>query len=176
VPMASQPTDMSGRNWMMRRLLVESIRQDPGYDGGNYTTQPQSFRIANAMFRIATNGGTQAYQAMAPTSAQADRLVDERLAAPLPADANDYLYQWESSRDYNPAPGLERIRAPLLAINSADDERNPPETGTLVAALARVKNGRLLLIPASAETRGHGTTGLAKFWAGSLGDFLNGVP
>jgi len=105
----------------------------------------------------------------------ADQLVDDRLAAPLPADANDYLYQWDSSRDYNPAPGLERIKAPLLAINSADDERNPPETGTLIRALARVKHGRLLLIPASAETRGHGTTALAKFWQQQLRDFLNGI-
>ena len=175
VPMASQPTEMSSRNWMMRRLLVESIRQDPAYDGGNYTSQPQSFRIANAMFGIATSGGTLAYQAMAPTRVLADQLVDDRLAAPLPADANDYLYQWDSSRDYNPAPGLERIKAPLLAINSADDERNPPETGTLIRALARVKHGRLLLIPASAETRGHGTTALAKFWQQQLRDFLNGI-
>lgn len=176
VPMASQPTEMSSRNWMMRRLLVEAIRQDPGYDDGNYVTQPRAFRIANAMFGIATNGGTDAYQAMAPTRAAADKLVDERLAAPLPADANDYLYQWDASRDYDPSPGLERIRAPLLAINSADDERNPPETGLLADALRRVKTARLLLIPASAETRGHGTTGLAKFWKDPLKDFLRNIP
>ena len=76
--------------------------------------------------------------------------MDERLAAPAPSDANDYIYQWDASRDYNPAPGLEKITAPLLAINSADDERNPPETGLLAAAMTHVKNGHLLLIPASA--------------------------
>lgn len=175
VPMASQPTEMSGRNWMMRRLLIETIRQDPAYDGGNYTSQPPSLRIANVMFGVATSGGTLAYQATAPTRALADRLIDERLAAPAPGDANDFLYQWDAARDYNPAPLLERIRAPLLAINSADDERNPPETGTMTEALKRVKNGRLLLIPASAGTSGHGTTGAAKFWRQPLLDFLNGL-
>jgi homoserine O-acetyltransferase/O-succinyltransferase len=175
VPMASQPTAMSSRNWMMRRLLVETIRQDPAYDGGNYTRQPPSLRVANVMFGIATNGGTLAYQAMAPTGAAADKLVDDRLAAPPPADANDYLYQWDSSHDYDPASRLGRIHVPLLAINSADDERNPPETGLMVAALRQVKKGRLLLIPASAETRGHSTTGAAKFWKRQFQDFLNGL-
>jgi len=175
VPMASQPTEMSSRNWMMRRLLVEAIRQDPAYDGGNYQSQPPSLRIANVMFATATSGGTLAYQALAPTQAAADKLVDERLAAPAPPDANDFIYQWDSSRDYNPSPGLERIRAPLLAINSADDERNPPETGTLTEALKRVKTGHLFLIPASSETRGHGTTGFARFWKQQLQDFLAGI-
>jgi len=175
VPMASQPSEMASRNWMMRRLLIETIRQDPAYDGGNYTRQPPSLRIANVMFGVATNGGTLAYQAMAPTRAAADRLVDGWLAAPAPADANDFLYQWDAARDYNPTPGLERIRAPLLAINSADDERNPAETGIMAEALRHVKDGHLLLIPASAETRGHGTTGLAKFWKLQLQDFLNGL-
>jgi len=176
VPMASQPTEMSARNWMMRRMLIETIRQDPAYDNGDYTTQPPSLRLANVFMGIGTSGGTLAYQALAPTRAKADALVDERLAAPPPADANDYIYQWEASRDYNPAPRLERITAPLLAINSADDERNPPETGLMAAAMQHVRNGRLLLIPASAETRGHGTTGMAKFWAQPLADFLSTVP
>ena len=86
------------------------------------------------------------------------------------------MYQWDSSRDYNASPGLERIQAALLAINSADDERNPPETGIMERELKRVKNGRLYLIPASEETRGHGTTGLAKFWSKQLGEFLQSVP
>jgi homoserine O-acetyltransferase len=176
VPMASQPTEMASRNWMMRRMLIETIRQDPAYDGGNYGTQPPSLRLANVFMGIGTSGGTLAYQALAPTRAKADALVDERLAAPAPADANDYIYQWDSSRDYNAAPGLERISAPLLAINSADDERNPPESGLMVAAMQRVKNGRYVLIPASADTRGHGTTGIARFWAPQLADFLASTP
>ena len=176
VPMASQPTPMASRNWMLRRLLIESIRQDPAYQGGEYKSEPPSLRVANVMYGTATSGGTLGYQALAPTRAAADKLVDERLAAPAPADANDFIYQWEASGDYDPSAGLEHIRAPLLAINSADDERNPPETGVLAAAMARVKTGRLYLIPASAETRGHGTTASARFWEPKLREFLAGLP
>jgi homoserine O-acetyltransferase len=176
VPMASQPTEMSSRNWMLRRMLVEMIRQDPAYDNGNYSVQPPSLRLANVFMGIATSGGTLAYQALAPTRAKADALVDARLAAPAPQDANDFIYQWDASRTYNPAPGLERIEAPLLAINAADDERNPPETGLMTAALTHVRSGHLLLIPASAETRGHGTTAMARFWQQDLREFLAGVP
>jgi homoserine O-acetyltransferase/O-succinyltransferase len=176
VPMASQPTEMASRNWMMRRILIESIKQDPAYDRGNYTSQPPSLRLANVFMGIGTSGGTLAWQALAPTQAKADALVDQRLAAPPPADANDYIYQWDASRGYDPAPDLEKITAAVLAINSADDERNPPETGVMTAAMTHVKNGQLLLIPASAETRGHGTTGMAKFWAPQLADFLAKAP
>ena len=176
VPMASQPTEMSSRNWMMRRLIINSIRNDPDWKDGNYTTQPRAARHAAVFFAIATNGGTLALQKQAPTRAAADKLLDARLAANFTADTNDYLYQWESSRDYNPEPKLERITAHLLAINAADDERNPPETGITDAAMKKVKNGRLLLIPASTDTRGHGTTGFAKFWAKDLAAFLDKVP
>jgi len=176
VPMASQPTAMSSRNWMMRRMLIDAIRNDPEWNNGNYTTQPRALRTANVFYGIATSGGTQAYQKAAPTRAAADKLLDDRLAAPFTADANDFLYQWDSSRDYDPAPQLERIAAALLVINSADDERNPPETGLMENALKRVKNGRLYLIPASADTRGHGTTGMAKFWKAALQEFLQTAP
>jgi homoserine O-acetyltransferase len=172
VPMAAQPTGMSGRNWMMRRMLIESIRQDAAYDNGNYAVQPASLRLANVFRGIGTSGGTLAYQALAPTREQADKLVDERLAALMPADPNDFIYQWEASRDYDPAPGLERIAAPLLAINAADDERNPPETGLMAQALARVRNGHLLLIPAMRIRAGmalpgwrnSGSSKSANFW------------
>jgi homoserine O-acetyltransferase len=167
---------MSARNWMMRRMLVESIKQDPAYQGGNYTTQPPSLRLANVMFGIATSGGTLDYQAAAPTSVLADKLVDARLAAPPPPDANDFIYQWQSSHGFNAAPLLGNIQAAVLAINSADDERNPPETGTLVQAMAQVKNGRIYLIPASAKTSGHGTTSNAGFYAEALRAFLNAAP
>ncbi|UZJ62701.1 alpha/beta fold hydrolase [Pseudomonas sp. KU26590] len=172
VPMASQPTAMSARNWIMRRMLIESIKQDPAWNEGNYTSPPPSLRLANVMFGFGTSGGTLAYQALAPTRALADKLVDERLAAPLPGDANDFIYQWQSSADYDTAPKLSAIKAPVLAINSADDERNPPETGTMQKSLAQLKNARLVLIPASAETRGHGTTNMARFYAEPLGEFM----
>ena len=176
VPMAAQPTAMSSRNWMMRRMLTDSIRNDPEWKNGDYTTQPRAFRTANAFFRIATSGGSIAYQKRAPTREKADKLLNDALAAPFNADANDFLYQWESSRDYDAAPKLEKIEAVLLAINSADDERNPPETGVMTEALKRVKNGRLYLIPASEDTRGHGTTGMAKFWKQQLQEFLQSAP
>ena len=168
VPMASHPAAMSGRNWMMRRMLIDAIRWDPGWHGGDYDVQPKWIAAANVFFGIATNGGTLALQKAAPTREAADRLVNERLAAPFTADANDFLYQWDASRNYDPGPGLERIRAPVLAINSADDERDPPETGIMERQLARLKNARLYLIPASDETAGHGTTGMAKFWKREL--------
>lgn len=175
-PMASQPTPMAARNWMMRRLIIDTIRNDPDYNGGNYTSQPKSMKAAAVFFAIATNGGTLAWQKQAPTRAAADKILDARLAEPFPADANDYLYSWESSGDYDPSAGLERIAARLLVINAADDERNPPETGLTEAAVKRVKNGRIHLIPASTETRGHGTTGNAKFYAAALRELLEQAP
>ena len=175
-PMASQPTAMASRNWMMRRLVIDSIRNDPDWKGGDYTTQPTAFRTAAVFFNLGTNGGTLALQKMAPTREAADKLLDQRLAALTKADANDYLYQWESSGDYDPSPGLGRIKAAVLVINAADDERNPPETGLTEAALKQIKNARLLLIPASEETRGHGTTGMAKFYRQPLGELLQGDP
>ena len=176
VPMASQPSEMSARNWMLRRLLLETIRNDPSYANGNYAAQPASMKIANSFFGIATAGGTLAYQSLAPTREKADQIIDGRLKASFDADANDYLYQWESSRDYNPSPGLEKIDAAVLAINAADDERNPPETGLMERELKRIKNAKLYLIPASNDTRGHLTTGAAKFYKQQLEEFMQGLP
>jgi homoserine O-acetyltransferase/O-succinyltransferase len=176
VPMASQPTEMSGRNWMMRRLIIDSIRKDPAYADGNYTAQPASAAFAAVFYALGTNGGNQGLQKLAPTREAADKLLDQRLAAAFPADANDFVYQWDSSRDYNPAPKLESIKAAVLAINSADDERNPPELGIMERELKRINNARLLLIPGSADTVGHGTTASARFWAADLDKFLASVP
>src|SRR5262249_28062313 len=175
-PLASQPTEMSSRNWMMRRLIIDAIRNDPEWNNGDYTTQPRAFHTAAVFYGIATSGGTLAYQKLAPTREAADKLLDARLAAPNTADANITLYQWDASRDYNPSPSLEHVKATLLAINSADDERNPPETGIMDREMKRVKNGKLYLIPASEETRGHGTTGMAKFWKQQMQEFLATVP
>ena len=176
VPMASQPAPMASRNWMLRRMMIESIKNDPEYNNGNYTTQPHSLKYASTFFGIATSGGTLNYQKEAPTRELADKFVDARLSAPFSADANDFLWQWGSSADYDPAPGLEKIEAWVLAINSADDERNPPETGIEVEALKRVKNARLYLIPASDRTGGHSTTGNARFYQQQLEQFLQSAP
>jgi len=176
VPMASQPTQMSGRNWMMRKLLTESIRSDPEWMGGEYTKTPHGFKVALATFGMATSGGNQALYKAAPTREKGDEIVMQRLNAPFSADANDQLYQWESSFDYDPSPDLGKIEATVLAINSADDERNPPELGVLDREIRRVKNGRVYLIPASPETAGHGTTGQAKFYKAPLAEVLQSAP
>lgn len=176
VPMASLPVEMSGRNWMMRRMLIDAIKSDPDWNNGNYTKQPRGIKFASVWFGIATSGGTQADYKQAPTREQADKIVENRLAAPFAGDANDTLYQWSASSDFNPAPGLEKIHAALLAVNSADDERNPAELGLMEPAIKRIKNARYYLIPASAETRGHGTVGLAKLWKQQLQDFLLAAP
>lgn len=176
IPMASQPTEMASRNWMLRRIMLDTIRDDPDYNGGNYTSQPRMMKYAITAYGIASIGGTLAYQSQAPTAAKADKIVDERLATPVTADANDFIYQWEASHDYNAADRLEQIEASLLLINSADDERNPPETGITDAAMKRVKNGRLYLIQASTETRGHGTTGNAKFYSEQIRQLLQTAP
>ncbi|KEA51370.1 hypothetical protein DT73_18625 [Mangrovibacter sp. MFB070] len=176
VPMASQPNELSGRNWMMRRMLIESVKNDPAWAEGNYKQQPPALKTANIMFSIATTGGTLAYQHQAPTRALADKLVDERLAAPVTADANDFIYIWGSSANYNALPNLNRITAPMLIINSADDERNPVETGILAGEIKQLKQAQLFLIPASTDTRGHGTMMLAKFYSAKLKTFLASIP
>ena len=176
VPMACQPGPMSGRNWMMRRLLADSIRNDPEWNNGNYTTQPRNMQRLLTYFSIATNGGNIALYNAAQNSAQGDALLAKRIAAPFRGDANDALYQWESSADYDPLPGLERIQAAVFAINSADDERNPPELGMMERAMARIKNGRYLVIPQSPDTRGHATTVMAKFYKKELAAFLQQAP
>ena len=173
VPLASQPTAMASRNWMMRRLMIEIIKSDPDYNGGNYTTQPKLTHLANVFYATGTNGGDLGWQGQAPTRAKADALVDKALAAPAPKDANDFIYQWQSSNDYDVSSQFGAIKARLLAINSADDERNPVSSGLMVASIKKIKRAKLYLIPASTDTRGHGTTGsLAKLWAPELAKFM----
>ena len=123
VPMASQPTEMSSRNWMLRRLITDSIRNDPEWKDGNYTVQPKSAQTASVFYGIATNGGNLAYQKAAPTRERADKLLNDRLAAPFRADANDVLYQWDSSRDYNPRAGARAHRG-----HAAGDQRRRRRT------------------------------------------------
>jgi homoserine O-acetyltransferase len=132
--------------------------------------------VASVFYALATNGGNQALYKAAPSRDKADALVDARLQAPFAGDANDVLYQWDSSRDYDPSAGLEKIRGVLLAINSADDERNPPELGVLDREIKRVPGGRILLIPGSEATAGHGTTGQARWWKAELDTLLRSAP
>lgn len=172
VPLASTPNAMAARNWMMRRLMIETIKADPAFNDGNYTSQPPSLKYANAMFSVATSGGTLAWQARTGTHAEADKMVDQMLAGTPGGDANDTIYQFDASRDYDPGPGLEKIKARVLAVNSADDERNPAETGVMQKQMARLSRGTYYLIPANEKTRGHGTTGQAGLWKAQLAAWL----
>lgn len=176
VPMGAMPSEMSGRNWMMRRLIVDSIRNDPEWMNGNYTTQPRSTRFASTFYAMATSGGNQGLQRLAPTREKADALLEQRLKEEPVRDANDHLYQWESTRDYTAWTNLEKIKATVLAINAADDERNPVELGIMEKAMQRVPNARLFLIPASDQTAGHSTTGQAKWWKNEVEALLKMAP
>jgi len=176
VPMAATPAAMSGRNWIMRRMYIETIKSDPAWNNGDYTLQPNSLKMANTFYGFATSGGNLGLQKRAPTRGAGDRLVDAQLAAPFAADANNAIYQLDASRDYDPSPKLANITAPLLAITSADDERNPPETRLMEQGIAQVKKGQAFLIPASEDTRGHGTTAAARFWKERLAKFLLDLP
>jgi len=172
VPLACQPTEVAGRNWLTRRMLIDLIRNDPEFNNGNYAKQPRGLQLALVYFGFATSGGNQGLHKLAPTNAKADEMMNQRMAQPVRADANDVAYQFDASRGYNPSPLLERIQAQVLAINAADDERNPPELGVMEREMKRVKHGRYVVIPASEDTRGHGTTGQAKWWKRYLVELL----
>jgi len=168
MPLASLPAQISGRNRAWRRLVIDAIRQDPEWRGGDYTQQPQSLRTAAQMLWLMSSNPVQR-QAAAPDLARSDAVLNDYVANYLKTgDANDFLYALEASYDYDPAPGLERIKAPLLAINTADDLINPPELGILEREIKRVTRGRALVLPLSEKTRGHGSHTLAALWRDEL--------
>ena len=176
VPLASLPTQISGRNRMWRRTVIDAIRLDPTWRNGNYVTQPDGLRTAEQVFYL-MGSNPVIRQKAAPTLSEADRVFDEAIKAALARDdANDVLYAVEASRDYDPGPGLEKIQAPLLAINFADDLINPPELGLLEREIKRVKRGKAVIVPLSEETVGHGTHTKAIVWRDQLSDFLRTVP
>jgi homoserine O-acetyltransferase/O-succinyltransferase len=168
MPLASLPTQISGRNRVWRRIVSDAIRHDPEWAGGDYSAQPQSLRTAAEMLFFMSDNPIQRQKA-APTREQADHVLNEYVTRTVRTmDANDVLYAIESSADYDPGPGLERILAPLIAINSADDLINPPELGILEREIPRVKRGKAIVIPLSDRTRGHGTHTLAAIWKDHL--------
>ena len=174
VPLASTPAAMAARNWIFRRMVIDTIKADPEWQGGEYKRQPKGLTLGMTYFGLITAGGTRAQYAALPTWQATDDAVAQRLAAGAGGDANDTIYQLLAARDYDPAPRLGSIKARVLAINSADDERNPAELGITARAVKTLKDGRYYEIPASLETRGHGTTGAAHWWAGELKRFLEG--
>ena len=173
MPLASLPTQIAGRNRMMRRTAMDSIRSDPEWKNGDYESQPRA-GLKGAIYTLLYMGSSPLqWQKNAPTRDAADRYFDEQVQARLKAmDANDTLYHFDASRDYDPGPALETIRAPLLAINSADDEVNPPELGILEREIRRVPRGRAVLLPISDQTRGHGTHSWPAIWQDHLAALL----
>ena len=173
MPLASLPTQISGRNRIWRKTLIDAIRNDPAWQGGNYAAQPPS--LATAVSLIYFMGSNPLLrQEQLPTLAKADEVLGAAAASAMrDQDANDVLYQVSASWDYDPAPGLERIRVPLLAVNSADDLINPPELGILEREIRRVKQGTAIVIPLSPQTRGHGTHTFAALWKQHLVKLLD---
>ena len=168
MPLASLPTQISGRNRAWRRMIIDAIRNDPNWKNGDYTAQPQSLRTAAEMLWFMSSNPVLR-QKDAPTLAKTDEVLDTFVADIVKTDdANDVLYALEASRDYDPGPNLEKIHAPLLAINSADDLINPPELGILEREIKRVPHGRAAVIPLSDKTRGHGSHTIAALWKDQL--------
>jgi homoserine O-acetyltransferase/O-succinyltransferase len=172
MPLGCLPTQISGRNRAWRRVLIDTIRNDPQWKGGDYESQPRSLRTALSMIYVMSSNPIRRQQE-APTLAAADVALERYLAERLrDADANDLLYAFEASRDYDPGPDLEKIKAPVLAINSADDLINPPELGILEREIKRVQRGRAIVLPLSGQTQGHGSHTIAALWKNYLAEFL----
>jgi homoserine O-acetyltransferase len=172
MPLACLPEQISGRNRVWRKVVADAIRNDPTWNGGEYKSQPPALRTAIGMLWL-VGSNPPLRQKEAPTFAQANEVIDDYIAKYLPDDdANDLLYQVESSFDYNPGPGLEKIRAPLFAVNSADDLVNPPELGILEKEIKRVPHGKAVVIPYSEHTRGHGSHTIAVLWKQYLQELL----
>jgi homoserine O-acetyltransferase len=172
MPLASLPTQISGRNRAWRRIVIDAIRNDPAWQGGDYQSQPPSLRTAAEMLWFMSSNPVLR-QTEAPTLAKTDEVLDKFVDQIVKVDdANDVLYAVEASHDYDPGPNLEKIRAPLLAINSADDLINPPELGILQREIKRVPHGRAVIIPFSDKTRGHGSHTIAALWKNQLAELL----
>jgi len=171
MPIASQPIEVSGRNMLWRRLVIEAIRDDPEWNNGEYQKQPSHFQRFLPIFNIMTESPVR-LQEQAPTRPKANELYDTFIGNFSKMDANDLLYWFESSYDYNPQPQLEKITARLLAVNFADDELNPPELGVMEREVPRVKNGRFVLVPAGEKTRGHQSLTQAVLWKSYVTELL----
>jgi len=171
--LACLPVQIAGRNRVLRKLAMDSIRKDPAWNGGAYTSPPVAgMRGALEVLFFMTSAALP-LQAQAPTREAADKLEEEWMARRLSSvDANDFLYAFDASRDYDPSAGLEKIEAAVTAVNSADDEVNPPELGVLEREIRRVKRGKAVILPIGPQTRGHGTHTNAAAWQDHLAELL----
>lgn len=175
VPLASNPVEIAGRNRIWRKALVDAIVTDPSWNQGNYTEPPRGLASAMGFLLLATSVPLQ-WQKQFPTAAAADAWLAEQVAARAKTtDANDMIYYFRASEDYDPSPHLGAIKAPLLAINSADDFVNPPELPMMESLIGRVARGRFVLLPISEATRGHGTHSIPAIWGDHLARFLETV-
>ena len=173
MPLACQPTEIAGRNRLWRRMSIDAITSDPAWQGGNYATQPIQGLKTAADLLILAGAAPIPMQAQLPTRAAADAWLEKELPRRIAGmDANDFIYQVDSSRTYDPSKDLEKITAPMTWVNSADDFINPPELGLSEAAMKRLKTTRYVLIPATAQSRGHGTHTHAVLWKDELADLL----
>jgi homoserine O-acetyltransferase len=172
VPLASNPVEIAGRNRIWRKLLVDAVTSDPTWKNGEYSEPPRGMASAIGFLLMATSVPLQ-WQQDFPTAKAADKWLADQIASRVKTtDANDMIYYFRASEDYDPSPHLERITAPLLAINSADDFVNPPELPMMQALIKKVKRGRFILLPITDETRGHGTHSRPSVWGAQLGEFL----
>jgi homoserine O-acetyltransferase len=172
VPIASQPIQVSGKNWYQRRLAIEAIKHDPDWNGGNYTKNPTNY-VYTAVAGFVQTENTVQIQKMAPTQKAADELYFKQVEESKKRDANDVLWGTEAVMDYDPGPHLEKIKAKLFAINFADDGTNAPELGTLEEGIKRIRGAKYVIVPASSETHGHFTHLRAQFWKSHLVAFMN---
>ena len=173
VPLASAPTQIAGRNRVMRTMIMDSITRDPAYKNGDYTEPPHAGMVGAVNLLMMMTSSPIGWHKSGPTRDAADTWYEDQLKSRIAAnDANDMLYQFNSSRDYDPSPNLEKITTRLLAINSADDVVNPPELGIMEKLMARVKHGRYILLPTTDQTRGHGTHSLPAIWGKHLAEFM----
>ncbi|OGX82953.1 alpha/beta fold hydrolase [Hymenobacter glacialis] len=173
MPLASLPVEIAGRNRMLRKMAIDLIKMDPAWQGGNYTTQPQTGLTGAISSLLFMTSSPKQMQKLAPTRELAEAALAKSQARFLGSlDANDFIYQFDASRTYNPAPHLAAIKAPLLAINSADDQVNPPELGIMETEIKKVPKGRYVLLPITDLTTGHGTHSNPSIWGEYLLEFL----
>ena len=175
VAIASQPTEISGRNLLWRRIIIESIRNDPDWNGGNYTTPPTRFTFVAPLFSLMVDSATH-LQAVAPTREKAITYYDQLVQNARRLDANDYLYRWEASADYNPQPDLDKIKTRFLAINFSDDLINPPELKVMEREMSRVRNGKYVMIQGGEKSLGHQNLSQGALWGSYVAEFLNQLP
>lgn len=172
MPLASAPVEIAGRNRMIRAMIINSIKNDPNWNNGNYEEQPPGLKYAMHGLIFMVSSPYQ-WQKAAPTREKAEEFLEQKIERYVSLmDANDLIYQFDASRFYNPSPHLHKIKAPVIAINSADDQVNPPELGILKEEIKKVKNGQYILLPITPETIGHSTHSKPEIWGQYLEKLL----